>query len=151
MFCKLTYGFEENINYRAWKRTFESTRFILVPAWNIFVFGQDVYVSQSDSIESSIEVNSKGVTIYTLGLTFHLEDGTIIGDFAETFYYSEEAVEYTIDDFVGTFTMTGPSQFSGYDDAEMTVTITEGESANTLIITGVDYAEEIEATYDESA
>jgi hypothetical protein len=116
----------------------------------VLIFGEAIYVSQSDSLESSIEVTSKGVTIYTLGLAFHLEDGTIIGEYTETFYYSEDAIEYTIDDFVGTFTMTGSSQFSGYDDAEMTVTIAEGESDDALIITGVDYAEEIEATFDES-
>lgn len=115
------------------------------------VLGQDLYVSQSDSLESSVEVNAKGVTIYTLGLTFHYEDGTILGQFSELYYYSETAVSYDKADFIGYFTMSGQSQFgSSYPDANMEVTISEGEDDNTLVITGVDYAEEITATFDAS-
>ncbi len=112
------------------------------------VFGKDIYVSPSETIESSVEVNSKGVTIYTLGLIFHFEDGTIVGDFAEKFFYSETAVVYAKDDFLGDFLMTGPSQFSGVDPASMDVTIAAGTEENSLVITGIDYAVEVIATFD---
>ncbi len=114
------------------------------------VFGQDLFVSQSSDISSSVEVTDKGVTIYTLGLIFHFEDGTIVGDFAEKFYYSEEAVEYTKADFIGNFLMTGQSQFTGGAPAEMEVEIAEGADNNSLVITGIDYAEEVIASFDPS-
>jgi len=110
--------------------------------------GKDIYVSPSEDIESGVEVNSKGVTIYTLGLIFHFEDGTIVGDFAEKFFYSKDAVSYDKADFIGSFVMTGKSQFSGYADADMDVSITEGEDENELVITGIDYAEEVIALFN---
>ena len=114
------------------------------------VFGKEVFVSQSDEYESSVEVNAKGVTVYTLGMMFHYEDGTIVGDFAERFYYSEDPVVYEKADFIGAFNMTGPSQFSGEPSADFDVTIAEGESADQLVITGIDYAEEVIANFDAS-
>ncbi len=112
--------------------------------------GKDIYVSPSDSIESSVVVNAKGVTIYTLGLMFHYEDGTILGEFAETFFYSEDAVSYDKEDFLGDFVMSGLSQF-GDPDANMEVNIAEGEDENSLVITGIDYAAEVIATFDPSS
>lgn len=112
------------------------------------VFGKELYVSQSDEVKSTVEVNAKGVTVYTLGLMFHFEDGTIVGDFAEKFYYSKEPAIYEKADFLGAFNMTGPSQFSGEPSADFEVTIAEGESADQLIITGIDYAEEVIAGFD---
>lgn len=112
------------------------------------VYGQDIYVSQSETIESSVEVNTKGVTIYTLGLMFHFKDGTIVGNFAEKFFYSADAVSYDKADFIGNFVMTGPSQFGGEPDAKMNVKIAEGVEENTFILTGVDYAKEIIVDFD---
>ncbi|SHJ01453.1 hypothetical protein SAMN05444280_10987 [Tangfeifania diversioriginum] len=111
--------------------------------------GKDIYVSPSDSIESSVVVNAKGVTIYTLGLIFHFEDGTIVGEFAETFFYSEDAVSYDKEDFLGDFVMSGLSQF-GEADANMEINIAEGEDENSLVITGIDYAAEVIASFDPS-
>ena len=58
----------------------------------IKVFGQDVFVSQSTTNESSFEVNEDGHTVYTFGLIFHFddEDGTVVGDFSETFTISDD-------------------------------------------------------------
>lgn len=109
---------------------------------------KDIYVSASKEIESSITVNAKGVTVYTLGLTFHYADGTVLGDFAEMFYYSENPVVYTKDDFLGDFVLTGTSMFVGGADANMNVNITSGTEANTFVITGIEYAEEVIANYD---
>lgn len=109
-------------------------------------FGKKVFVSASGEIPSSVEVSSKGVMVYTLGLTFHFEDGTELGDFEETYFYSEDPVSYAIEDFAGNYTLTGPSQF-GEDPAEMDIEIAQG-GEDSLLITGVDYAEEIVALYD---
>lgn len=109
--------------------------------------GQMVYVSPSEEVETFVEVNSKGVTIYSLGLMFHYEDGTILGEFSEIFYYSQDAVSYSKADFMGDFVMTGESQF-GDGPTEMEVSISEGLDESSLIITGVDYAVEIIASFD---
>lgn len=102
--------------------------------------GNDVFVSQSATHSSSVFTNFKGTDVYNFGLIFHYEDGTIVGDFAETFYYSEDAIEYTKDDFLGSFSLLG-----GTDP--MDVEIAEN-AANSFVITGIEYAEEVEATFD---
>ena len=103
------------------------------------MFGQDLYVSQSDNNESSVVVNYKGTSIYTFGLTFHFSDGTIVGDFAETFYYSEEALTYTKEDFLSEFTLIGGSAPADVEIAE--------ESPNSFVITGISRAEEVVAEF----
>lgn len=113
------------------------------------VFGQDLYVSGSETIESSVEVKDNGLVEYTLGMIFHYEDGTIVGDFAENLFYSEDAISFVIDDFTGDFLMSGFTPFDGRDDAEgIPIKIALGENDNELVITGIRYAEEIIATFD---
>ena len=113
------------------------------------VFGQDLYVSASETIESSVEDKENGLTEYTLGMIFHYEDGTIVGDFAERYLYSEDAISFVIDDFTGDFLMSGFTPFDGRDDAEeISIKIALGENDNELVITGIRYAEEIIATFD---
>lgn len=114
----------------------------------VTVFGKDLYVSASEKIKSSVVVKDNGLTEYTLGMIFHYEDGTILGDFAERYLYSEDPISYDIGDFVGNFTMTGFSLFQGEDDALMKVKIAEGEGENELVITGMKYAAEVVATFD---
>ena len=114
----------------------------------VTIFGQELYVSESEDIESSVEVKENGLTEYTLGMIFHYEDGTIVGDFAERYLYSKDPISYGKGDFVGNFTMTGFSLFDGEDDALMKVKIAEGEGENELVITGMQYAEEVVATFD---
>lgn len=109
-------------------------------------FGKAIYVSASNEVESSFAVSTKGVKTYTLGLTFHYEDGTVLGDFAEVFYYSEDAIVYSKDNYLGDFILSGTSPW-GYDDAAMSVTITEDDNSN-LIIEGVDYADSIYASFN---
>lgn len=114
----------------------------------VTVFGEELYVSQSNDTKSSVEVKDNGLAEYTLGMIFHYEDGTIVGDFAERYLYSEDALSYKAADFVGEFMMTGPSLFQDEPDAEMSVEIAEGENENELLITGLQYAEEVVATFD---
>ena len=115
----------------------------------VTVFGQDLYVSASETIESSVEDKENGLTEYTLGMIFHYEDGTIVGDFSENLFYSEDAISFVIDDFTGDFLMSGFTPFDGRDDAEeIPIKIALGENDNELVITGIRYAEEIIATFD---
>jgi hypothetical protein len=114
----------------------------------VSAFREELFVSQSEEIESLVSTTSKGVTVYTLGLKFHYEDGTVLGHFAETFYYSEDPVSYSINDFYGNYHVTGPCAFDGYPDADMNVRIAAGSSANSMVITGVEYVESLAATFD---
>jgi hypothetical protein len=114
-------------------------------------FKQPLYVSQSKNIESSVLTTAKEVSIYTFGLDFHYADGTSVGEFTETYYYSKEPVVYSISDFYGNYKLTGPSQFGPSEpDADMDVTIAPGASENTFIITGIDLAAEVKATFTPS-
>lgn len=111
--------------------------------------GKKVYVSSSKDVLTTVSKNSKGVTIFTFGLNFHFADGTSLGDFAETYYYSEDAVVYEKKDFIGSFVMTGGSQFGpGNPDAKMNVKLSEGVNTNELIVTGVKWAEKIIAVFN---
>lgn len=113
------------------------------------VFGNNIYVSPSEKVSSSVEETLKGVTVYTLGLTFHFKDGTLLGDFAEKFYYKEDELVYEKEDFLGSYVFTGPSLFTGGSPANMKgVEIKEGPDENTFIITGIKLAKEIVATFD---
>lgn len=112
--------------------------------------GNEVFMSQSATIKSGVEVKDNGVTVYSFGLMFHYKDGTIVGDFKEQFYYSEDEVVFEKSDFIGKYNLTGPSMFAGEDDADMDIEIAAGESDEELVITGVTYAEEIIATFDAS-
>jgi hypothetical protein len=112
-------------------------------------FKKPLYVSQSENIASNVITTVQGVDIYTFGLKFHHEDGTVVGEFAETFYYSEDPVSYTKENFIGDFLLTGKSQFgSSEPDAEMNISIAAGATQNTFVITGIDYAETVAATFD---
>lgn len=110
-------------------------------------FGQKVYVSQSENIKSSVSVADNGITSYTFGLSFHYEDGTILGDFAEVLYYAKNAPEVEKSVFLGNFVMSGSSLLGG-PDAAMDVTIAE-TSTNNFVITGITYCSGLAAVYDE--
>ena len=113
------------------------------------VFNRDVFVSQNNTVVSGVATTNKGVTVYTLGLIFHFEDGTVLGNFTETFYFSEDPVSYEITDFYGRYNLTAPSQFGESEPAaNMNVTIAAGTAENTFVITGIDWAEAVEATFD---
>lgn len=78
----------------------------------IEVFGSEVFVSQSPSNASSVEVNEDGDTVYTFGLIFHFddEDRTIVGDFEETFTISEVepvVVTQALNNRIGNFSIIG--------------------------------------------
>ena len=112
------------------------------------VFGQDLYVSPSENIKSSVETKENGLIEYTLGMMFHYKDGTIVGNFAERYLYSKKALSYDLAAYIGSFTMTGNSAFTNIADAVMNVKIAKGKNNNELVITGVQYAKEIIATFD---
>ncbi|MDR2839783.1 MAG: hypothetical protein LBV75_00735, partial [Paludibacter sp.] len=109
--------------------------------------GKDVYISASETSESTLETFPNRLSVYSLALNFHYEDGTSLGDFVETYYYSENPIAYDKSNFIGNFILTGLSQF-GDPDAAMQVSIAAGNGANTLLITGIDYAETVIAIFD---
>lgn len=128
----------------------EATGKIKIPAsqaTGLNFLTSDVYVSQSDSLESVMVVGANGVNTYTLGLTFHFEDGTIVGDFEEKFYYAEVTPTVSKDNFIGDFVMSGSSLFADTPDVSYDVTIEEG-TGDSLVITGLKYAAEVIAVYD---
>lgn len=53
----------------------------------------------------------------------------------------------TIEDFYGDYTLIGYDQWDG-TEYEMSVTIEEGDEPNTLIVSGIDYAGDLIATFD---
>ena len=110
-------------------------------------FQKDLFVSASETVKSSVTTTAKGVTVYTLGLKFHYKDGTVLGEFAETYFYSKDPIAYTIDDFCGNYTMTGPSMFD-LQPANRAVTIEKGGEENSLIIKGISFAAAVLATFD---
>lgn len=112
------------------------------------VFGSNLYVSPSDDIESTVHETFKGVTVYTFGLTFHYSDGTVVGEFAEKFYYMEDALVYDKSDFLNNFVLRGPSLLGGAAANMESVKIAEGASADSFVITGIRHAKEVGATFD---
>ena len=101
------------------------------------ILGQKIYMSVSSSIASGKTTAANGVETYTFGISFHYADGTALGDFKEVFYYSKDAVSFSIDDFCGNFIMTGNTLFQGGTDAEMEVHIEKcGANNDSLVITG---------------
>lgn len=125
---------------------------ITIPAGQptgVTVFGKPMYMSQSDELRTGYEVNESDLHTYSFGLKFHYEDGTILGDFNEVFYYSVDPVSFDIDHFVGTFNVVGQSVFKDEPPADMkNVKIAKGEEENSLIITGIDLADKIEAKFN---
>jgi len=110
---------------------------------------KDLYVSPCEDHKSFVKTYPNGVSIYTFGLEFHLEDGTSVGDFVETFTYSKDPITYEAADFFGSYLMTGSSQFgSSNPDAAMPVTIAAGATADTFLITGIDYVTSVKAHFD---
>ena len=113
------------------------------------IFGQKIYMSVSSKIATGMAKAPNGVETYTFGISFHYADGTALGDFKEVFYYSKDAISFSMDDFCGDFIMTGYTLFEGGTDAEMEVKIEKyGANNDSLVITGVDFAEEIYAAFD---
>ncbi len=114
----------------------------------LVAFNEAVYMSLSADLESSVVVLDNGVTRYDFGLDLHYEDGTIVGQFTESYYYAKVAPEVTKDNFIGDYVMSAGSLF-GYDDAAMDVNIAAGDG-DTLLITGIDYAAVIKGVYDDA-
>ena len=109
---------------------------------------QDIYVSQSATIESSVATSDKGLTVYSLGLKFHYKDGTTVGEFAETFYYSEDPVPGHISELYGDYILSGFDAFEEEDVlVEFPVSIAPA-GYNTLAIDGIAWVGLVTAKYD---
>lgn len=109
--------------------------------------GKDIYVSQNKSVKSEVVTDDRGLDIYTFGLTFHFKDGTKLGDFTESYFYSKDALPGA-EKVLGAYKMTGPSQFKDEDPADMDVEISQGATSSEFIITGIDLAAEVVASFN---
>lgn len=101
--------------------------------------------SQETEVTSAV-VSGTEVNIIKFGLQLTTPDGGLIGEYTEQYIYGDP-ISWSIEAFTGNFVLTGQSIF-GEDPCAFDVTIEQGSEANSLIITGVDFAEEIEATFD---
>lgn len=114
----------------------------------ISLMGKNLYLVPVDEycgVETN-EVKGTAVDSYYFVLDIVAADGSLVGEFEEVYTYAKEAVVFDKADYLGDWVMTGASQF-GEADAEMLVTIAEGEDG-TLVLTGIDNAEEVVADYD---
>lgn len=114
--------------------------------------GKELSVVPTPDKESFTEiVNIKGtdVTLFHFFLDIVTSDGITFGSYEELFYFSEDPIIFTVDEFEGTFSATGKSLFQGLPPLEQEVTISAVEGVeNTLVIKGLDYASEIIATLE---
>lgn len=98
--------------------------------------GNEVYVSQSTTNSSSIETDDEGVTVYSFGLIFHYEDGTVVGDHVETFTFSVDASNVTGDNLTTASTKStgsGPNfSIQGKMDFNNSSKLVRNQSANRI-------------------
>jgi hypothetical protein len=96
----------------------------------------DIFVSPSDELTSGVELSSKGLLTYSFGLNFHLADGTSLGDFTETLFFSENQITRSIDDFCGVFNLNATSAEDG-SALEYPVSIKKNSDGKTVTISGL--------------
>ena len=107
--------------------------------------------SQLINADGTVSVPCTDTGIYTfIVITYDEDDEPQEYEYATFDFYSSKGGTSTvaIEDFYGNYKLTGSSQWAGDPDADMDVTIAAGAAANTLIITGIDLAAEVEATFD---
>lgn len=107
------------------------------------LLGKDLYMSQSDDIPSTIEVDDSGnLKTLTAAIKFHFEDGNKIGDYKESI---EVNGANTVDAFLGTFNLQAYEMYSPYQSGvqpklsllSSTVTITKGDNPGEVLIDGM--------------
>jgi len=100
-------------------------------------------VEISKSVSVSKPCNEQGVYTYVV-VTFDADD-----EMQEVAYvtFVFPPIDVNIEDFYGDYILTG-SWIYGSWTGDMPVTIEEGDEPNTLVITGIDFAESVTATFD---
>jgi hypothetical protein len=93
----------------------------------------------------SVSILCKEEGSFTFVVVAFDEDGKVQGVAYDTFNFPP--INVSIEDDYGNYILTGTRVF-GAPPAEMAVTIKAGKDENTLIITGIDLAESVEATFD---
>lgn len=110
---------------------------------------KEIYMQPSADAESyadSVVIGGAKFTVLHFMLSAVTEDEVIVADVEEVYYMSEGEIVWSADDYVGSYIMTGYTQFSNGDDAVMPVEIAKTKKG--LAITGIDYTETINATVD---
>lgn len=131
-----------------WNGEKEDTLDIPVPQnTKISIMGKELLIVEAEGIVTTSTVKGTDVSVFTFALTLASKEGDLVGTFVETFSMAGEPIVFSKEDFIGNFTLTGPSQFSGKPDAAMDVTIIEEEGK--LVLNGVDYCSPIVLGFDE--
>lgn len=116
--------------------------------------GKQIYVRDAGGsvVEDGVEFYTIPCQKFTFNVELVTKDGNLIGNYTESYYWSTEskpAPEVTKDFFLGTFTMTGPSQFNGEAPADFEIEIYEEEDGS-FIIEGATYSPIVAVYNDEN-
>jgi len=106
--------------------------------------------SEQVDASGSVELPCATSGFYTyVVVSYDKEDEAQEIDYEVFMYLTSSTVATPITDFCGDFIMTGNRLFAWQPgNANMPVTIELGDEPNTLVITGIDYAEEVIANYN---
>ena len=105
--------------------------------------------SENESYVESVQLQGKDALLFHFFLQVQTLDGGNLGEYEEVFYFCTEKIVWgeKASDFVGTYKLTGPSQFSGEPDADVDVEIVEAEGQ--LFLLGIKYCSGLALSFDE--
>jgi len=122
----------------------------LQPTGLVFA-GKEIFVGPAAEDESFVEdvvLQGAPVKKFHFFLQVQTKDGGNLGVFEEVFFFSTEKIIWgeKAADFVGSYLLTGPSQFEGKDPASMPVQIVESEGD--LFLLGISYCSGLSLAFD---
>lgn len=107
---------------------------------------QDLYiVDASGSVETN-DVKGTAVTVFNFDIVVASKNGNSVGEFIETYSYSEDPIVFEKSDFIGNFTMAGSDQFG---EGDFTFDVEFKEEGDDIILLGVNYCDTIWTEFDE--
>lgn len=113
--------------------------------------GKDIFVGRAstDSYVEKVKLQGKDASIFHLFYQLQTKDGGNLGEYEEMFYFSTEEIVWgeKAEDFVGTYKLTGYTQFSSGTDADLDVAIEIKDDK--LYLLGVTYADTIWLDFDD--
>ena len=113
--------------------------------------GKDIFVGRAstDSYVEKVKLQGKDASIFHLFYQLQTKDGGNLGEYEEMFYFSTEEIIWgeKAEDFVGTYKLTGSTQFSNGTDADLDVAIEIKDDK--LYLLGVTYADTIWLDFDD--
>ena len=115
--------------------------------------GKKLFVGPSAENDSYVEdavLGGKQAKLFHFFLQLQTKDGGNLGEYEEVFYYCDEKIVWgeKPEDFVGTYKLTGPSQFSGQPDADLDTEIALEDGK--LVLYGVEYCSGLAVEFDDA-